>query len=94
MTKRAVISIDIDPKLKSYVERRVKSGHFKSFDEALEAGLRSLQEDEKRDREAKNWLRAEIAVGLDQARRGDLHEAELVFDELDGRSATRRRKSG
>ncbi len=50
MPKLATVSVRLDPKLKRYLEERVRKGKFRSLDAAVEAGVRSLKNEEQRRR--------------------------------------------
>lgn len=67
MPTRNVVLTDTQTDL---VDRLVASGRYQNASEALRAGLRLLEREETEFGE----LRARLAAGLDQARRGDLAE--------------------
>lgn len=67
MATRNVVLTDSQSDL---VDRLIASGRFQNASEALRAGLRLLEREEAELGELHNRL----AVGLDQARRGDLAE--------------------
>jgi antitoxin ParD1/3/4 len=63
------MTIHLSGERERFVRNLVQGGHFASEDEVIEAALRLLQEsDEARLTE----LRREIAIGIDQADRGEL----------------------
>ena len=49
----------------------------------MRAGLRLLEKDELEGEAVRAEIQRKIAVGLEQARRGELLDGEAVFDELD-----------
>lgn len=73
------MNVSLTPELDEFVSSRVRSGRYQSASEVVREGLRLLQ-----DREASlDEVRDKIAVGLEQARRGELLDGAEVFDELD-----------
>jgi antitoxin ParD1/3/4 len=72
------VSADLGKPLEDYVGELVKSGRYRSRSEVLREGVRLVQE-----REAKlEVFRREVQKGIDAADRGELDDADLVFDEL------------
>jgi len=72
------ISADLGKPLEDYVEELVKSGRYRSRSEVLREGIRLVQE-----REVKlERFKREVQKGIDAADRGELDDAEMVFDEL------------
>jgi antitoxin ParD1/3/4 len=67
MATRNVVLTDTQSEL---VDHLVASGRYQNASEALRAGLRLLEREETE----LGALRARLAAGLDQARRGDLAE--------------------
>lgn len=79
MARQGTLNISLPPELDEFVAARVRSGRFESPSDVVHEGLRLL-----RDREAAlDDVRAKIAVGLEQALRGELLDGDEVFDELD-----------
>jgi antitoxin ParD1/3/4 len=72
-------SVNLGEKLEAFITEAVKQGRYGSRSEVLREGVRLVQE-----REAK-WARfdAEIQKGIDSADRGELFDAEEVFDRLE-----------
>lgn len=72
-------SVNLGEQLEAFITEAVKKGRYGSRSEVLREGVRLVQE-----REAK-WARfeAEIQKGIDSADRGDLYDAEKVFDRLE-----------
>jgi antitoxin ParD1/3/4 len=72
-------SVNLGEQLEAFITEAVRKGRYGSRSEVLREGVRLVQE-----REAK-WARfdAEIQRGIDSADRGDLHDAEQVFDRLE-----------
>lgn len=71
-------SVNLGEQLEAFITEAVKNGRYGSRSEVLREGVRLVQE-----REAK-WARfeAEIQNGIDAADRGELHDADEVFDRL------------
>ncbi len=90
MADRATINVSLTPHLERFVTSRVTSGRYQSASEVVREGLRLLEEREDVRRAAIRQLRKEIAVGLEQAHRGELLDGEEVFRELGQRSEKRR----
>lgn len=72
-------SVNLGEQLEAFITQAVKNGRYGSRSEVLREGVRLVQE-----REAK-WARfeAEIQKGIDSADRGELHDADEVFDRLE-----------
>jgi len=88
MANRATLTVSLTPQLGDFVASRVSTGKYVSASEVIREGLRLLQERELyRDAEMER-LRREIAIGLDQARAGELLDGEKVFDELEQQSSS------
>jgi antitoxin ParD1/3/4 len=77
------MNVSLTPELEAFVNARVASGRYQSASEVVRAGLRLLEVDEQEREVALAEVRAKIAVGVEQARRGELLDGEAVFDELE-----------
>lgn len=77
------MNISLTPELESFVTSRVSSGRYQSASEVVRAGLRLLEQEELEREVIRAEIQGKIAVGLEQARRGELLEGEAVFAELD-----------
>ncbi len=88
MADRTTVNVSLTPHLGKFVHSRVASGRYQSVSEVIREGLRLLEERG----EAFRDLRNKIAVGLDQALRGELLDGEKVFQELGHRSRKRRKR--
>jgi antitoxin ParD1/3/4 len=62
------MSIHLTPDLEAVIRQKVKIGLYSSADEALREAVRLLDERDRR----LEWLRAELAVGEEQEKRGEL----------------------
>jgi antitoxin ParD1/3/4 len=81
------MNISLTPELDEYVAAKVNSGLYQSASEVVREALRLLQEHDAIRTARLQEVRKQIAVGLEQARRGDLLDGEEVFEELDERDA-------
>jgi antitoxin ParD1/3/4 len=78
--KVKAMNVTIKPDSQRIVEDQMKAGSYASPADVVHAGLKLLQE-----RQANlAHIRARIAVGLDQAKRGELVDGEAAFDEIFG----------
>jgi len=77
------MSVSLSPKTEKRIAEKVASGKYQSVDQVVEEALALL---EMRDREARAILeewRERIAIGLEQAERGELGDGEEVFARLE-----------
>jgi antitoxin ParD1/3/4 len=63
------MSVSLSPQLEAMIRERVESGRYRDASEVVQEALRLLEEHEKLEH-----LRSLLAVGLEQARRGELIE--------------------
>lgn len=66
------MNVSLTPELEKLVAEKLKTGHYSSASEVIREGLRLLIEADRLKRERIESLRRDIAVGLDQANRGEL----------------------
>jgi antitoxin ParD1/3/4 len=85
MAGHASRKVSLPSDLEDFVASRVASGRYASEGEVIREGLRLLEEQET----AEESLRSAIAVGLDQALRGELLDGEAVFEALEQRISRR-----
>lgn len=94
MAARKTKNISLTPRLEKYVAQKVASGRYQSASEVVREAIRIMEQHER----SLDDMRRKIAVGLDQARRGELLDGEAVFHELEERLATklrsRRKRAG
>lgn len=86
MAGHASRKVSLPPDLEDFVASRVASGRYASEGEVIREGLRLLEEQET----AEESLRSAIAVGLEQALRGEFLDGEEVFKDLETRIDRRR----
>jgi antitoxin ParD1/3/4 len=77
------MTVSLTPEMEEFVADRVASGRYPSPIEVVRAGLRLLEAQEQAREVALAEVRRKIAIGLEQADRGEVREGEAVFDELD-----------
>ena len=90
MPARTTINISLTPHLERFVSARVTSGRYQSASEVIRESLRLLEEREAMKEATLGELRKKVAVGLEQARRGELLDGEQVFRQLEERTRKRR----
>ncbi len=88
MAVPAPLRITLSPDLDDFVASRVASGRYGSVAEVIQESLRFLEQHEALLEIPAAELRARIAVGLEQADRGELRDGEEVFRELEARIAS------
>ena len=82
MPRSSQLTITVTPELEAFVRDRVASGRFDTASDVVREGLKLLEGREHEREAAIAEIRAEIAVGLDQARAGQLRDGETFFEEL------------
>ncbi len=89
MARRSTLNVSLTPRHRKLVSAEVSSGRYGSASEVVREGLRLLEE--KREHAGLlDRMRREIVVGVEQADRGELLDADAVFGEIRERSASRR----
>ena len=86
------MNISLTPEIEQIVSERVASGRYRSAVDVIREALELLIVRDASEEQHLDQLRAEIAVGLDQLRRGEGVSGDHVFDELRRRSEERRRE--
>ena len=76
------MKVSLPADLAQFVTQLVESGRYHSPEEAVWAGLRLLQDQEGLRRLRLEEVRKEIAIGIEQADRGELIDGEDVFARL------------
>jgi antitoxin ParD1/3/4 len=85
--------ITLPPKLEQFIQNQVASGKYASVDEVFLAGIKLLEEREGLYQGRFEELRREVMVGVEEAERGELLEAEAVITELQEKLRQRRIQS-
>lgn len=88
------MNVNLGPVLDQFVADLLKSGLYQSQSEVLREGLRLLKEREQLKQIRLAELRKEIAIGSEQAARGEFIDGEEVFAEIRKRSAGRKCAKG
>lgn len=69
------MNISLTPELEKYIDKQAKSGFYHSASEVVCAAIRLLIDSDTQSSDYENykmWLRQEVQIGLDQAKRGEL----------------------
>ena len=85
------MNVNLGTVFDKFIAELVKSGMYQSQSEVVREGLRLLKEREEMKKLRLAGLRKEIAVGSEQADRGELVDGEEAFAEIRRRSALRKR---
>jgi len=85
------MNVNLGPTLDKFVADLVRTGLYQSQSEVVRAALRLMKAREQARKAEIARLRREIAIGVEQADRGDVLEASEVFAEIRERSKQRRR---
>ncbi len=85
------MNISLTPELERLVQEKVKSGLYLSASEVVREALRLLEEQDQFRALRLAELRKEVAVGLEQLKRGEAIPGEQVFEELREKGQQRRR---
>jgi antitoxin ParD1/3/4 len=86
------MNVSLNPKLARFVEEQLKAGKYSSPEDVVNAGLARLQTEQELSAEDVTHLRGELAVGIDQADRGELEpwDAGEIHAEVERRAAEER----
>jgi antitoxin ParD1/3/4 len=76
------MTITVTPEIEQMIAARVASGRFASPEEVLRESLRLLEEQERALDLERQAIRQKIALGMEQARRGELIDGKEVIREL------------
>lgn len=76
------MNISLTPELRQFVVKKVESGMYHSASEVVREGLRMLKENQELHKLRLDELRNDIAIGVEQADRGELIDGEKVFKRL------------
>lgn len=86
------MNVALTPEQEKLVKQKVSSGLYRDASEVIALALRLLEQQDKTWELGAESLRREIAIGLEQARQGQLVPGEQVFEELRRLSQERRAK--
>jgi antitoxin ParD1/3/4 len=78
------LNVSLTPQLERLVKEKVKSGRYLSSSEVVREGLRLLDERDRLADERFQTLKREIAIGIEQADRGELDPLDLdvIYQEV------------
>jgi antitoxin ParD1/3/4 len=88
------MNVNLGAVFDSFIADLLKTGLYQSQSEVVREGLRLLKEREELKNLRLSELRKEIAIGSEQADRGEFVDGEETFAEIRRRSAERKRKKG
>jgi antitoxin ParD1/3/4 len=88
------MNVNLGPVFDKFITELLKSGMYQSQSEVVREGLRLLKEREELKKLRLAELRKQIALGSEQADRGEFVDGEEVFAEIRRRSAERKRAKG
>ena len=88
------MNVNLGPVFDQFVAELLKTGLYQSQSEVLREGLRLLKEREELKQLRLAELRKEIAIGSEEADRGEFVDGEKTFAEIRKRSAKRKRAKG
>ncbi len=76
------MKIKLTPELEQIIQQQVDSGHYKSVDEVIYAGVKLLDQLEKTYQGRYEELRQEVLQGIEASNRGDMIDSQVVFQNL------------
>ena len=79
------MDVSLTPDLESLVNEKVESGEYRSASEVICEGLRLLKERDDRSAHRVEELRREIAIGLEEADRGEVAPLDIEGIKAEGR---------
>ncbi|MFQ4134745.1 type II toxin-antitoxin system ParD family antitoxin [Nodosilinea sp. PGN35] len=79
------MEIALTPEVEQYIQAKVSSGQYASASEVFLAGIKLLQDIEQTHQGRYHALREEINISIEASDRGDVVNAETVFDHLQER---------
>jgi antitoxin ParD1/3/4 len=88
------MNVNLGAVFDKFIAEQLKSGTYLSQSEVVREGLRLLKEREELKKLRLAELRKAIAIGSEQADRGEFVDGEETFAEIRRRSATRKRTKG
>jgi antitoxin ParD1/3/4 len=86
------MNVTLTPQLKSLIRAKVENGMYDSPSEVVREGLRLLLERDETRRAQLKRLQREVAVGLDELRRGESVDGPAAFAALRRKNAVARRR--
>lgn len=89
-----IMNVHLGSAFDQFVAELLKSGYYQTQSEVLREGLRLLKEREEVKQLRLAELHKEIAVGIEQADRGEFVDGPEAFEKIRQRSAKRKRPKG
>lgn len=86
------MNVSLTEQLQDFVEAKVKSGRYQSSSEVIRESLRLMEQRDEAHAATLADVRRKVAVGLDQARRGELRDGEEVMARVHDRLVGRRNR--
>ncbi len=86
------MNVHLGPVLDDFVAGLLESGYYQTQSEVLREGLRLLKEREDLKQLRLSDLRKEIAIGSEQADRGEFVDGPAAFAKIRDRSAQRKKR--
>lgn len=77
------MNVSLTPELEQFVHEKVKSGRYLSASEVVREALRLLEERDRLYQAKLAELQQHLAIGIEQADRGELIDGDDVFAELE-----------
>jgi antitoxin ParD1/3/4 len=89
------LNVSLTPQLEEFVKAKVKSGRYLSSSEVVREGLRLLDERDRLADERLSALKREIALGIEQADRGEVSPLDLdeIFEEVRSQVQAHKKKN-
>jgi len=72
LRRRQSVNVTVNPKLARFVEEQVKAGRFSTPEDVVNGALARLQTEQELSETEVASLRAQVALGIEQADRGEL----------------------
>jgi antitoxin ParD1/3/4 len=88
------MNVNLGTVFDKFIAQLLKTGMYQSQSEVVREGLRLLKEREELKNLRLSELRKEIAIGSEQADRGEFVDGEETFADIRRRSAKRKRAKG
>lgn len=76
------MNLELGPELDKTIDELIRGGGYHSPQEVVREALDLLKSREAGRQELLARLRREVQIGIDQIHRGEVHDAEEVFDDL------------
>jgi antitoxin ParD1/3/4 len=83
LSSGSFMNVSLTPELEQFVHEKVKSGRYLSASEVVREALRLLEERDRLYQAKLIELQQHLAIGIEQANRGELIDDDDVFAELE-----------